>query len=589
MDKQSEAADAAPPTPQSERNPEAGKGDAVPGPKYLAGTKLVLVMVAIILACFLMLLDTSVVSTAVPQITTDFHSLTDVGWYASAYTLGSAAFQPLTGKIFSVFSLKWSWLTFFAVFEIGSVLCGAATSSNMLIVGRAIAGAGASGLLSGAINIVSSSVPIERRPALIGMVMGIAQLGTVLGPVIGGAFTSGYTWRWSFYINLPLGALVAGPITLVHIPDQTAKPKAWSVLPRIHHHLDLFGFALFAPAVIQLLLALQYGGNQFAWNSSQVIGLFVGAGATFIVWAFWNYRKGDDALLPVSIIRRRTIWASALNYGFLMSTLLGVSYFLPIYFQAVKDLNAVLSGVNLLPTIFPQLVFAIGSGVLVTKIGRIPPFSIFSGMLVSIATGLFSTLQEDTSLGKRVGYQILMGVGLGSGLQMPIVATQNSVSPKELTAAMAFIVWAQYMGPSIFLVLYNVVFDASLRNLLPHDAPGVSTEAVISAGARRFRDIVSPEDLPGVLKAYSDSVDRVFYLVAGVGVVVFLSAFGMGFKDIRKKDGGAAAAAAAAPAPSEKEAPRDSEAASAVPASRANREASKEHGPGGSDSGDLSG
>jgi hypothetical protein len=165
-----------------------------------------------------------------------------------------------------------------------------------------------------------------------------------------------------FYINLPLGALVAFPLIFMRIPDQVAKKSPGSVLRSLHHHLDLLGFALFAPAIIQLLLALQFGGNQFAWTSPQVIGLFCGAGVTFIVWIFWNYHKGDDALLPVSIIRRRVVWMSGVNYTFIMTTLFGASYFLPIYFQAVKGVNAVMSGVYLLPTILPQLLAVVVSG-----------------------------------------------------------------------------------------------------------------------------------------------------------------------------------------------------------------------------------
>ncbi len=157
---------------------------------------------------------------------------------------------------------------------------------------------------------------------------------------------------------------MAFPIIFLHIPEQIPKESAWSVLPRVHHLLDLLGFALFAPAVTQLLLALQYGGTRFAWNSSQVVGLFCGAGATFLVWLAWNYYRGDDALLPVSLVKRPIIWSGALFHALLIATMFGVSYFLPIYFQAVTGLSAVMSGVNLLPTILPQMVFSILSGFL---------------------------------------------------------------------------------------------------------------------------------------------------------------------------------------------------------------------------------
>ncbi|KAI1386648.1 major facilitator superfamily domain-containing protein [Hypoxylon trugodes] len=503
---------------------------------YVTGAKLMTIFVALVLASFLMLLDSSIVSTAIPAISDEFHALEDVGWYSAAYNLGSAALQPLTGKIYKCFCLKWSFLTFFVVFEIGSVLCGAAQSSNMLIIGRAIAGAGASGLLSGSIIIISSCVPLHRRPTLIGINQGVAQLGTVIAPLIGGAFTTGYTWRWSFYINLPLGAIVAVPIVFLRIPEQIAKDPALKILAKIHHHLDLLGFALLAPAVIQLLLALEYGGNKFAWNSSQIIGLFCGSGATFIVWVFWNYYKGDDALLPFSIMKRRTVWASALNYSFQMETLFGTSYWLPIYFQAVKGVSAILSGVYMLPTILAQLLFTVSAGMLVTRVGYVPPFSIFAGVLIPIGCGLFSLLQPDTSTGKWIGYQIIASSGRGAGLQMPIVAVQNTVTQEDLPMAMAFLLWAQYMGPTIFLTLYNLIFNTTLKTVLPQIAPDVDAQAIISAGATGFRQIVDARDLPKVLVAYSDSVDRVFYLVAAAGVGGFIAAWGMGWQDIRKNN-----------------------------------------------------
>lgn len=243
----------------------------------------------------------------------------------------------------------------------------------MLIVGRAVAGLGASGIINGAFTIISVSVPLEKRPPLIGVCMGISQLGQVIGPLVGGAFTTGYTWRWSFYINLPLGALVAIPLTILRVPEQMPKDKAWSVIRKIHQRVDLVGFALFAPAVIMLLLALEYGGNQFSWNSSVVIGLFIGAGANGIVWGIWNWHKGEAALIPASMVKRRIVAISALNYGLFMALVFGAVYYLPIYFQAIKEASAVLSGVYLLPNIIPQVITTILTGVLGKSNRRLRP------------------------------------------------------------------------------------------------------------------------------------------------------------------------------------------------------------------------
>ncbi|KAF4818387.1 Efflux pump mlcE [Colletotrichum siamense] len=523
--------------------------------EYVSGVKLGLIVVSVSLACFLTVMDISVISTAIPKITDDFKSLVDVGWYGSAYNLGSAALVPLTGKMYNHFNLKvydsnemqslaltqvlkWTFLVFFFAFELGSALCGAAQTSAMLIIGRTIAGLGASGIINGSFTIISASVPLEKRPPFIGACMGISQLGQVIGPLIGGAFTTGYTWRWSFYINLPLGALVAVPLVIIHIPEQVVKQSPLHVLKGLHRFLDLIGFALFAPSVIMLLLALQYGGNQFPWKSSQVIGLFCGAIVNAVVWAFWNRHKGDEGLIPTSMVKRRIVAISSLNYGLFMAVVFGGVFYLPIYFQAIKEKSAMLSGVYLMPNILPQILTTILTGVLgrsFLKVGRIPPFALFAAATTAIGSGLYGTFQPNTSTGKWVGYQILAGVGQGFGFQMPLIAIQNDTKPEHLAEATSLLVWAQYVGPTIFIVAYNTLFTSSLRSEIPKHAPNADVEAIVAAGATEFRKLVSAEDLPAVLVAYANAIDHVFFLVAAVGVFAFLAAFGMGWRDIREK------------------------------------------------------
>ena len=313
------------------------------------------------------------------------------------------------------------------------------------------------------------------------------------------------------------------------------KPKPSAVVKELHKKLDLIGFALFAPAAIMFLLALQYGGNTYPWNSSEVIGLFVGAGVTFIVFCAWNYHKKDAAMIPVSMVSKRIVWSSCLVYGFLMSQMFTASYYLPIFFQGVLGASPTLSGVYLLPSILSQLFLAIGVGKLVGKVGYYLPFSIFSAVLMSIGNGLISTFQPYEDTGKWIGYQIILGAGRGSGLQMPIVAVQNNLQPMQIPVAMALVMFSQTFGGAMFLSFGDTIFTNSLRTLVGQFAPNVNVQAVIDAGATGFRNVVSGADLDNVLRAYAISVDRVFYLAAAAGVCCFIFAWGMGWKDIRRK------------------------------------------------------
>ncbi|KIM97024.1 hypothetical protein OIDMADRAFT_44464 [Oidiodendron maius Zn] len=496
--------------------------------EWVSGVKLLSVITGVTLVCFLMLLDTSIVVTAIPRITSDFHSLPDVGWYGSAYQLASTALQPLTGKLYMNFKSKWTFITFFAVFELGSLICAIASSSRMLIAGRAVAGMGTSGMLNGALTIIAECVPMPKRPA-------VSQFGLVIGPLIGGVLTQYATWRWCFYINLPIGGAVAAMLIFVRIPDKIPKPKPMSVIRTLPSKLDLIGFALFAPAAIQLLLALQYGGIKFAWNSRQIIGLFCGAGATFVLFLAWDYYKGDAAMIPYSMVRKRTVWASCLVYGFLMGQLFCVSYYLPIYFQGVKGASPTLSGVYVLPGILSHVISSLGSGLAVGKLGYYLPFSVGSAVLIAIGNGLLSTLSPSTPTGKWIGYQIIIGVGRGFGLQMPIIAVQNTLPFTEIPIAMALVMFSQSLGGALFLSFSETIFTNSLQTLIPKYAPSVDPQIVINAGATGFRTMIKGADLAGVLVAYAKSVDRVFYLTVGAAVGCFSFAWAMGWKDIRKK------------------------------------------------------
>ncbi|KAL4914509.1 major facilitator superfamily domain-containing protein [Aspergillus aurantiobrunneus] len=506
--------------------------------QWISGVPLFMVVTGITLVVFLMLLDMSIVSTAIPKITDQFHSLGDVAWYGSAYTLASCALQPLTGKFYTHFKSKVVYLSFFGVFEIGSLICGLATSSKMLIIGRAVAGMGGSGMVNGSLTILAGAVPMHKRPGLIGPIMGISQIGLVLGPLVGGALTTYTTWRWCFYINLPIGALVALLLLFTRIPEQRQKEHPLTILPTLHKTFDLLGFALFAPAAIMFLLALEYGANTYPWSDSRVIGLFCGAGATAVVFLLWEYYKGRDAMIPFHLLTVRIAYASYANMAAIFGLTMVVSYYLPIYFQAVRGDSALMSGVDLLPNIVAQIVAAVVSGLLIGKLGYYLPWSIGGAVLCTIGSGLLTMLSPSTSTAAWAGYQVLVGLGRGAATQGPMVAVQTGINPNDLSTVMAILTFSQTFGGTVFLAAGSVIFSEGLKSQIPVFAPGVDAAEVVAAGATGFRNVVAPGDLQGVLRAYARAVDWVFYLAVALCVVQFFSGFGMGWVDVRKEKGG---------------------------------------------------
>ncbi|KAI3559653.1 efflux pump [Colletotrichum abscissum] len=272
-----------------------------------------------------------VITCAIPATTDEFHSLQDIGWYGSAYHVSNAAFQPLTGKIYRYFSSKWSFFVFLVLFEIGSLVCGATPSSLILIMGRIIAGIGSAGMMSGGLTIIAGSVPLEKRPALMGLVIGLANSGSVCGPVLGGVLTDYANWRWTFYINFPIGGVVLLFLAWCEIPDQVPKPSPMAVIAKLHTYLDFTGFLLCAGAAVSFLTALELGGNEYAFNSPTMIELFCGSAVALVTFLAWNYRKGDDGLIPSSMAGKRPVWsAAATNFTFVGSAMIQI-YLLPLY------------------------------------------------------------------------------------------------------------------------------------------------------------------------------------------------------------------------------------------------------------------
>ena len=280
----------------------------------------------------------------------------------------AAAFQLLYGTVYSYFSIKYTFLLAVGLFELGSLVCALAPSSTALIIGRAVAGLGGSGIMAGALVIIAHSVPLRTRPIFLGAMGGMFGIASVCGPLLGGAFTDRLTWRWCFYINLPFGAITVLTIALFFKSPRRPAVDELAFLVRINK-IDWLGVFFFIPSVVSLLLALQWGGSLYPWGSGRIVGLFVTFGVLGIIFGAVQFQRKDEAIVPLRIIGQRSVLAAAWYAFFNGAAFLIVIYYTPLWHQAVRQVSAVESGIRLLPMIVGMVIMVMMSGGLVTVIG----------------------------------------------------------------------------------------------------------------------------------------------------------------------------------------------------------------------------
>ncbi|OLN93250.1 putative HC-toxin efflux carrier TOXA 22 [Colletotrichum chlorophyti] len=496
----------------SEKSGNDRVGNGVTDVEYPSGTRLVLILVACCSSVFLMSLDNCIIATSIPRITDEFNSLNDVGWYGSAYLLTTASFQLLFGKFYTFFSIKWIYLITIAVFELGSLICGIAPNSSTLIMGRVIAGLGSAGIFSGALIILAYSVPLEKRPIYTGLINSMWGISSVAGPLIGGVFTDNLTWRWCFYINLPVGAVTILAIArFFPDPVRSVPQQTWRTRLR---QVDPLGNVLFPSAVVCLLLALNWGGIKYPWASARIVVLFLVFGGGMSAFLYLQHLGQENATIPPRIFRKRNIWSAsffAFNTGaaFLLSV-----YFLPIWFQAVQGVSAVESGVRNLPMQVGNVVLSLIAGVGVTAWGYYKPWMILGSVLMAVGYGLISTFSPDMGPAMWIGYQIIAGAGVGVGMQQPLMAVQVVLDMADVPTGTAMIVFSQQLGGAIFVAIGQTVFTNQLVQRLAYHVPEIDPQSVVSAGVTAIRRTVEPVLLGGVMHAYSEALAKAFLVSA---------------------------------------------------------------------------
>ncbi|MCJ1353413.1 MAG: hypothetical protein MMC33_003399 [Icmadophila ericetorum] len=504
-------------------------------PEYPTGFNIAIIILGLCFAIFCVAIDGTIIATAIPRITDQFHSLQDIGWYASAYLLLLAAFQLFYGKLYVRFSSKVVFLVALFIFEVGSLICATAPNSIAFILGRAIAGLGAAGLFSGCFVIVAQSSPIDKRPAYSSALGATYGVGSVVGPLIGGAFTSRVTWRWCFYINLPIGGVSALVIVLfLHLKYQIAAGQKKNGIVATLGQLDPLGTFLFVPGIICLLLALQWGGTTYAWNSGRVIALLVLFGVLMIAFVAVQFWLKEAGTIPPRIMTQRTVVFASLFSFLLGGSYFILIYFLPVWFQAIKSVSALHSGVDTIPFVLSMAVGTIFSGALTTKLGHYMPYVYGSVVFISIATGLITTFQPGTSHGKWIGYQILYGFGAGLAFQLPQIAVQAVLPLADVSVGVAITFFTQILAGALFVSICNNIFDNKLVKYVGAlNIPSVDAKDLVKLGATEIRSYIPPQYLTEVLEAYNHALVKIFQVALVVACLSALAAAGMEWKSVK--------------------------------------------------------
>ncbi|CAG8221631.1 unnamed protein product [Penicillium salamii] len=472
--------------------------------------KLAPVTVALCTTLFCVSLDATIIATAIPKITTYFDSLNDVAWYGSSYIFTTSAMQLIFGKLYTFYPSKWVFLAGLLVFEIGSLICAVAPTSNALIVGRCIAGLGGAGLFSGCLIIVATTVPLRIRPIYMGLVSSMHAIASVAGPLMGGALTDHLSWRWCFYINLPFGGLGLFCI-LIFLPSNADSIQRvdWKTQLR---QFDLPGTIFLIPSIICLIFALQWGGSLYAWDSARIIALFVVSGVTFGVFLGIQVWQKDQATIPIRLMRNRNVWGAAWYGSCISSTSFIFTYYLPIWFQAIKDKSATDSGIANLPSLISMVLFAIIGGILASAIGYYTPLLLVSSVLTSIGGGLLSCLEVDSNIGHWFGYQVLMNAGVGVGAQNALLVASVAVAPADLAMTTSILTFVQTLSSAILLPIGQSVFQNQLSANLISYLPDVDVALILHSGATGFRDHLKSNQLPLALQAYNKALCQTFYV-----------------------------------------------------------------------------
>ena len=469
------------------------------------------IVAAIMLGMLLAALDQTIVATALPTIVSDVGGANHLSWVVTSYLLAETIMTALIGKFGDLFGRKRAFLISVVLFLVGSAACGLADSMLALVVFRALQGLGAGGLLVTASAVIADVVPLEERGKYQGLLGSIFGVATVVGPLLGGLFVDHLSWRWAFYVNLPLGivVLVVGMFALPTVRS-TLKPA-----------IDYLGITLISLAATGLTLVTSWGGTEYEWASPTILGMAVGSIAALAAFVFVEQRAAEP-MLPMRLFRSRVFTVSSILSFVVGFAMLGAITFLPTYLQYVNGATATESGLQMLPLVAGLLVASTLTGQVISRTGRYRPFPIIGAALLT--TGLFalSTLDPSSTYLVMAAFMVLLGLGIGLCMPVPVVVVQSTTAYQDLGVATSGVSFLRTMGSSFGVALFGTIYATQLPDRLATAVPpGVDPRLALSVDG--VRSLPEQARVP-IVAAYADSLHVVFLAAVPVGLVALLVA-----------------------------------------------------------------
>ncbi|MDF9811700.1 EmrB/QacA subfamily drug resistance transporter [Streptomyces sp. SPB162] len=489
-------------------------GEQVVEPQSAAGNRhRVRVSIgALLLGMLISSLDQTIVSTALPTIVSDLGGMSHLSWVVTAYLLASTAATPLWGKLGDQYGRKKLFQAAIVIFLIGSALCGLAQDMPQLITFRALQGLGGGGLMVLSMAIVGDIVPPRDRGRYQGLFGAVFGATSVLGPLLGGLFVDRLSWRWVFYINLPVGAVALVVIAAaLRIPVRSQK-----------HRIDYLGTLLIASVATCLILVTSLGGRTWGWTSAPLIGT-AALGAVLLVWFLAVERRAAEPVLPLKLFRIRTFaLSSAISFviGFAM---FGAMTYLPTFLQVVQGVSPTMSGVHMLPMVLGLLLTSTLSGQVVSRTGRWKIFPVLGTAVTAAGLLLLHRLDESSGNLEMSLCFFVFGFGLGLVMQVLVLIVQNAVSYEDLGVATSGVTFFRSIGSAFGVAVFGTVFTSRLDDKL-HDVftgPAQSRSAAVLEADPRAMDRLPPELRPSALHAYATSITDVFLYAAPVVLLAF--------------------------------------------------------------------